>query len=47
MRRLLQACAVATFIGCSAIVDWSADGLPCDADGGCRDGYVCTASKVC
>ncbi|MFM2151864.1 MAG: Dickkopf N-terminal cysteine-rich region [Pseudomonadota bacterium] len=46
MRRWLLWCAVA-LAGCSALVDWSADGLPCDADGTCRDGYVCTASRVC
>ena len=33
--------------GCTRLVDWSADGLPCDAEGRCREGYVCTAAKVC
>jgi hypothetical protein len=47
MPRSLFAGLLFVLAGCAALVDWSADGLPCDAEGRCREGYVCTAEKVC
>jgi hypothetical protein len=39
--------ALALGPGCTLLLDSSIDRLPCDARGGCLDGYVCSAELVC
>ena len=45
--RPLLCCLVLLVTSCSALVDWSVDGLPCDEDRHCRAGYVCSPANVC
>jgi hypothetical protein len=45
VKHLSLAMAMATLCGCSLVLDWAPDGLPCDTEKKCADGFSCLVNR--